>query len=531
MLTPAAGEDTLWSSDESNLSDSDDGTQICLVTEAGKPYFSMCAADNETYVRACGYGERCSHPSVVYSPRIDPTCTKNGKREYRYCNLCGCYFLDEAGLEVIDENDITLLADGALDADDDGTFKFNCAYNKNAAKIELGLSDTDFSDGMLHYALRIALNNKVRNLECYESFFLAEKAKYGWGITLNDDGSVNIKSTFGNEKEENPGNKPLSVYRRTTEGEVSALFFSASDKAYHTEKNTITINEYPIYLYRLTETGTVNANRYRLNNTKTTVNHDAAAEAGVKIDSGASAISGVEGVVQALSRDAVEYYASLAPQGEAVTMKADISITASGYTEADEKTGAGRSISFTISPKINLSTESNLSGTLYDVLDSSFDGSPMTVTLYTAGFEPQQIIHIKQDGTKEYFYQNCSEEVMQNGEKAFTYSNMYVTFDLTEFSEIRLLETPEQDVFSILKYDMKSNIVTVSCVQAGEYTMIFADYEKDVLNRANLIVKKFDAGENDVDIPKDMSLSAGDKIFFWKSMSTAEPLCGASTIE
>ena len=201
--------------------------------------------------------------------------------------------------------------------------------------------------------------------------------------------------------------------------------------------------------------------------------------------------------------------------------------------------GAGASITYTISPKVNVATDSNPTGTAYDIPDTAFDGSPMKVMLYTGGINPQQIVHIKQDGTKEYFYPEGSEKVVQNGEKAFTMSmdsnkNTYVTLTVTEFSDIKLLETPETPEtyeFSISDYDEKMGTVMVSCAEAGEYALIFADYEKDRLNDMKMEVLDFEAGLNPVPLPKELTISSGDKIFLWENMETIKPLCEAYTIK
>lgn len=163
----------------------------------------------------------------------------------------------------------------------------------------------------------------------------------------------------------------------------------------------------------------------------------------------------------------------------------------------------------------------------------------MKVMLYTAGTNPQQIVHIKQDGTKEYFYPEWSEEVTINGEKSFVQSrdkngNMYVTLAVTEFSDIKLLdtpETPETYEFSISDYDEKMCTVVVCCAEAGEYALIFADYEGSALNDMKTEVLNFKAGENTVFLPKELTLSFGDKIFLWKDIKNIQPLCEAYTIK
>ena len=101
---------------------------------------------------------------------------------------------------------------------------------------------------------------------------------------------------------------------------------------------------------------------------------------------------------------------------------------------------------------------------------------------------------------------------------------MYVTFTITEFSEIKLLETPEITEYSISDYDEKSGTIAVSCVASGEYTVIFADYDGNLLNKAETTGQKLSADKNMVSIPDGITLGSGDKIFLW-NMKDLSPLC------
>ena len=581
--------------------DPNENAMICLVTGDGEPYFSMCTAEDSTHIMAYSCGEVCSHANnLVHTERHEPTCTKDGNIEYWYCGVCDRYFSDSKGLKVISDYDIPLLSVGAKDeddndicdlcgkpmpvytkvtksdeivmgnkyilvseigeslytlklpeagknnyydlgnsmtakkitAEDDGKIKFNSAKSAEAIMINLGFACdcTDLDNGSIRYALRTTTKNKVLNLESYGSFTLMELAKYGWRIALNEDGSVKMADVY--DENWNKGNGVLRVYK-LTEDENTSVFFSASESSEYT-KDENNIKQYPVYLYRLTETGTVNGTLYTLNDAKSPVSQS------IEIPSvSAAAISNIAGVSQALTKEAINGFVTQAATEESVRMNVVVGITASASTEADKETGAGASITYTISPKVNIATDSNPDGTSYDIPDTAFDGSPMKVMLYTGGIDPQQIVHIKQDGTKEYFYPEWSEEVMKNGEKSFVQSwdyngNMYVTLTVTEFSDIKLLdtpETPETYEFSISDYDEKMGTVMVSCAEAGEYALIFADYEKDRLNDMKMEVLDFEAGLNPVPLPKELTISSGDKIFLWENMEAIKPLCEAYTIK
>ena len=579
--------------------DPNDNAMICLVTGDGEPYFSMCTAEDSTHIMAYSCGEVCSHANnLVHTERHEPTCTKDGNIEYWYCGVCDRYFSDNKGLKAIEDYDIPLLSVGAKDeddndicdlcgkpmpvytkvtksdeivmgnkyilvseigeslytlklpeagknnyydlgnsmtaknitAEDDGKIKFNSAKSAEAIMINLGFACecTDLDNGSIRYALRTTTGNKVLNLESYGSFTLMELAKYGWRIALNEDGSIKMADVYDENWKD--GNGLLRVYK-LKEGENTSVFFSSSESSAHTKEGEIT--QYPVYLYRLTETGTINGglHTYTLNDAKSPVSQS------ITVPSeSAAAISNISGVSQALTKDAINGFVTKAAAGENVRMNVVVGITASDSTEADKDTGGGASITYTISPKVNVATDSNPTGTEYDIPDTAFDGSPMKVMLYTGGVEPQQIVHIKQDGTKEYFYPEGSEKVVQNGEKAFTMSmdsnkNTYVTLTVTEFSDIKLLETPETSGCAILEYNEKERTVSVSCDTKSDYAIIFADFEKDGLYSTKVLTQTLQAGTVSVDLPKDVFLSYGDKIFLWDNMKNMRPLCEEYTIK
>lgn len=424
------------------------------------------------------------------------------------------------------------MAAARIYAEEDGSFDFNEVSSKKALSVELDFACefSDVEEETIRYALQTPVNNKILNLESYGGFCLAEYAKYGWRIALNEDATVKLADVYDNIWENGDG--LLRVYRLTEPDSISRVFFSASDKSEHITKEGSVITSHPVCLYRLTDSGTVNDTEYTLIDAKSGINKN-----NIALPSeNAVNMSNVTGISAALKKTAIESYVTDAGSSEKIHMNISVNITASDFIAADEKTGTGGKITYSLTPMLNVTTESDPDGTEYEISNDALDGSPITVTLYAGGVETQQIIHIRHDGTKEYFYPEWSEEVMQNGEKAFTQrwdsnGNMYVTFEITEFSEIVLLDTPERDSFSISGYDEKSQTVTVSCTKDGEYILIFADYEKEALNCIQFDFPACKAGTNELPLPKGLSLSAGDKIFLWDNLKTIQPLCGAYTIK
>lgn len=593
------------------LSDNKNGdAQLCLVTDDGEPYFSMCEATDNTHIAAYMYGELCSHPDgLSHTEEVLPTCITDGHREYWYCDVCERFFSDEQGVNSVNETDLPLPAAGAEDADDDGicdlcgkpmpayikvtdnneivmggryilvtemdgslytmktpdadeygyyydlgtempaeritaeedgSVKFNSAAKKKALSMRLDFACecSDLDKGTVRYALRTAASNKAFNLESYGGFCLVDKAKYGWRIALNEDGSAKMSDVYDESIEDwNSGSGKLCAYRVTENDGSTRVILSVSDEADHKTENTATITKHPVYLYRLTEQGTINDVSYRLSDASSTVTQSAEIPA---VSESAAAVSNVSGVSQALTQAAIEEIVTQSELSDSVSMSVDVNITASEYTAPNEETGTGGSITFILNPTVNVTMSDGESEIIYDIPDSALDGSPITVTLYTYGIEPQQIVHIKEDGTREYFYPEDSVEVVQNGEKSFTQawdnnSNMYVTFTITEFSEIQLLETPEVPPvyeFSVSDYDAAAGTVNVSCAAAGEYALIFADYENGALNSAKIMVQSFKAGTvTAVEVPKEISLSPDDKIFLWNDINAIHPLCEAYTVK
>lgn len=613
-LVPIKDSATYWRSEYENdthddyvnyLCDDVNGGFICLVTDGGEPYFSVCNTVDENHIKAYRYGELCSHPGgLKHIPMQEPTCVKDGNIEYWHCDECG-NFSDALGLNRISNEDIPILASGAKDSDDDGicdlcgrtmpiftkvtspdeivmgsqyilvshmgdsryvlkmpeknsygdymdlgkeisavgvtaeddgTIKFNSANRKAAliTKLDFACECSDLDQGNVRYALKTNVDNRVLNLESYGSFCLSDNAKYGWRIALNEDGSAKMSDVYEESIEDwNSGSGRLCLYRHMDKSANFRMFFSSSDKEDHTNENTATISKYPVYLYRLTEIGKIGGtlNTYTLNDVKSPVSQ------GVTLPSSSAAeISNISGMSQAIREDAVSGLIEKAGVTENAHINAVVGITAREYVEADKETGAGASLTYSINPQLIISTDSNPEGVKCDIPDDAFDGSPMKVMLYTGGLNPQQIVHISDDGTKEYFYPEWSKEVTNNGEKSFELSfdgiNMFVTVSLTHFSDIKLLETPEKTYeFSVSDYDEKAGTVKVTCVDDGKYTLVFSDYEKGVLGSVKAKSAELLKGENTVSLPSGISLSSGDKILLWEDLLSIKPLCEGYTVK
>ena len=241
---------------------------------------------------------------------------------------------------------------------------------------------------------------------------------------LNGDGTAKIHSAY----EE-------SDFLRSYAKDES-LLFTFTD---YSGNETYTAAE--VFLYRLTDTGTVGGNTYDMTAVKSETDYTVYNESGAAAEGGTN----ITGVPDALTQGAVNALVEKFVQdasisnGENVQINTSVNVTVQSFT-------AGDSIRFSLTPTAVVSGGG--AERSYDISDADFDGiTPMTVTLYTGGVRPSMIVHEKQDGTYEYFYPEYSEAVMNGGAKPFyelydTAGNMYVMFTVTEFSDVQLLTPP-----------------------------------------------------------------------------------------
>lgn len=83
-----------------------------------------------------------------------------------------------------------------------------------------------------------------------------------------------------------------------------------------------------------------------------------------------------------------------------------------------------------------------------------------------------------------------------------------------------------------IEYDAINHQAIVTAKDAGEYTVIFADYENGRLNDIDCIPVTLSLGENTVSqTDTSISLSKDDKVMIWNNMTEIVPVCTALTIK
>ena len=213
---------------------------------------------------------------------------------------------------------------------------------------------------------------------------------------------------------------------------------------------------------------------------------------------------------------------------------ADISVN--GYTSVTDEKGneIATSITYSVTPHLSVSDADGAEISSYEITDESLNGAELTVNLHTGGIEPQQVIHYKKDGTKEFFYPEYSESAI-NGAKTFEYESDgrgggFVTIRITDFSDIKILAEAEPETDYAIRYDGKT--LAIDCEKGGAYTIVFASYDTGgKMTTVKTLTAELNAGVNsDVKIPEDVALEAGDKIFLWENLKTLRPLCSAYTV-
>lgn len=424
----------------------------------------------------------------------------------------------------------------------DGSFDFNEIENKNAImlKTEFAAEGGDLDAGTPRYGLSSVFDGKRYGLSDGGANFYAyanEPAKYGYRITMNTSGAALIGSVYQSwwSTPETADNGLLRAFDMTY-NEENTKFMSLYAEDYYNGKNGTysgaTMTDYPIYLYRMSDVGTTSSGiTFISNDSNGTVDRSAVEEIlNLTDDANLSNVSGISNAVNQTVVETVIEAAENVSESVSVRICADITATAA-TTETDEKENkTPTSVTYSVMPKITVTSEDGNVLSTSTISDSDLNGVPIMVTLYTGGIYPEQIIHYKNDSTKEYFYSEGSEKA-QNGAKSFEYENGFVTFTITDFSDIKILKTAEQEeIFgNNLSYDGKTLTATVD--KDGSYTVVFAGYEKDGrLSYLTTSVQNFKVGTNTAEIPKDVDISAVNKIFLWKDLTSLQPVCGALDI-
>lgn len=441
-------------------------------------------------------------------------------------------------------SDDTLLPAVPITMSEDGsTFKYKDADDQNVFifTTEFAADCSDLDNGEIRYSLQSTVDGMVSSLaDDGGHFWMGDAyAKYGYRIRLNDDKTVNLQSVY-NEAWADTESGYLRFYS------IDGLHrFSILEKDYYNgigaKYEGASVTETKVYLYRMTENGTV-ANplnseqsiNYTLNDASSTKDFTRlTGDTPSASENAAVDLSTISGMSEALTQEAINetligYVEDWSTQN-IVKLDVDVNISVTDYIEGNEKEGTGSSITFSLTPTMTINDTNTV-----NIDDSSFNGSKlMNVSIYVGTMESKEIIHIKQDGTKEYFYPSGHAKVESGEAQAFfnltSSTGNWVTFSVTEFSDVVVSDT--ESVFSINAYDLKEGLVTVTCAEAGEYTLVFADYEDNKLNNVRLVPQKFNAGVNYVNKPEDIEMYVGDKIFLWENMEAIKPLCEAYTIK
>lgn len=510
---------------EFGLYNHDTSGRIFFVVDGTDLYFDILPSSQKwdaTHIRIERYSVGCQHPNMQHIAAVAPTCKTNGHDEYWYCPDCAAnhheaYFSDAIGLNGSYNPPVTL-SYGAIDNDHDGicddcgknmpvfrkvteeekilvggkyilitqvgdryfaattgtemygeilpakevlpsadgSFTFEGTTSAMMIDLQFAADATIWGDG-IRYGLLTTFDNKPMTFNPYENSFYFEEydrhgSKYGFYVGLETDGTVKILSAYSPDT-------PIRFYSH--EGEQIFTLKDFSSDATYTESN--------ICLYRLTETGTVGTNTYDMTDVKSATNYDKIVADGSDAEKGTT----VTGIADAMTQEAVnkiveKFATENNITGSNITVNVSADITAVDYV-------SGESATFEVTPNATLSADGVTAN--YPISDDSFNGvSSMTITVYTSDVNAAEVIHEKEDGTKECFYQAWSEEVQNGGEEAFYQSydgdgNQYVTFDVTEFSKIRILKTPL--VTYTVSFDANGGEGTMEPVAdvSGSYTL------------------------------------------------------------
>ena len=442
------------------------------------------------YIKSNVFSKSCQHPNMQYVPELLAKCKQNGHGAYWFCPDCNnngysSYFSDEYGLNGSYNPPITL-SYGAVDADHDGvcddcgknmpvfkkvtedsqivaggkyllvtkvgdkyyaaatgteqdgnqlpaveitpstdgTFSFEGTTAAMTIELQFAHGVTEWGNG-IRYGFITKFNGSLSLFTPMGGgYFLFDEydirgAKYGYYVGLNESKAAEIHSAYDE-------NDLMRSY--TYNGDQ---LFTAVD---HSEDASYEASD--VYLYRLTDTGTVGANKYEMTAVKSETDYSKC-----EVATAAAGRTNVTGVTDAMTQAAVDNIVSdfvtscSISEGEQINIDASVNVAVADYS-------AESGITFSLMPVVIVTANGNTD--THAISDSAFDGiTPMTVTLYTGGIAPLQIIHEKHDGTLEIFYPKDSKEA-QTGEKIFytlydNSGNMYVMFTVTEFSYVKLL--------------------------------------------------------------------------------------------
>lgn len=427
----------------------------------------------------------------------------------------------------------------------DNTFSFSSLADAGVMMLtpEFAAENGNLDAGLPRYGLnsviggiRYGLMEGGAGFDMYPN----DPAKYGYRLALDENGAVKLASVYSEYwGEEKVGNGLLLAFDMNYNGESTKFFTFHTESDYNGEKANYegaTITEYPVYLYRMVYVDSIGGKTYTTNDDNANFTADGnLRDFYAETNAG---LSNVSGISNSVSRETLQNAVAEAQTDDNelfVSTYAHITATSREH-EDDGKTDKTTSLGFSITPYINIT---DLSGNSFDkeLANSDLCDAPITVTLCVGDLYPEQIIHYKKDGTKEYFYPEYSEQA-ENGAKTFTREsdndgNTYITFTITDFSDFKILASAEDEnsYENKISYDYKT--LNITCAKAGEYTLVFANYDKiGKMTDIKTLTRKFTQGENVIDaLPDGVSLKSGSKILLWESFGTLKPLCSSFTVE
>lgn len=473
-----------------------------------------------------------------YTLEAPPVDGKTGERQYR--NVMGV-------AEII--------------PDANGKFAFNALYAADAImlKTEFAAECGPLDAGKPRYGLSTIFENTRYGLmgdyNVY-NMYPNEPAKYGYRIALEPDKSVRIASVYnecwnvgsdgesggkGEKGEKGEYVLPYGILRTfdMNYNDENTKFMTMQTESYYNGEKQIysgaQMTQYPIYLYKMTVSGTVGGKSYTVSDGQNNVNLSNLP--GTLSNYQGLGLSNVSGLTNAVNIAFItDTVANAQTDAASLDTRAYADISVNGYTTATDEKGneIASSITYSVTPHLSVTDADGAEISSCEITDESLNGAELKVSLHTVGIEPRQVIHYKKDGKKEIFYPEYSEPAI-NGAKTFEYESDgrgggFVTIRITDFSDIKILSVAEPETDYAIRYDGKT--LAIDCKTGGAYTIVFASYDTSgKMTIVKTLTTEFNAGVNsDVKIPEDVTLKAGDKIFLWENLKTLRPLCKAYTL-
>lgn len=367
------------------------------------------------------------------------------------------------------------------------------------------------------------------------------RSKYGYHMSLESDGTARIGSVYnswwsaaGTEEE-----GMFRLYKGTKNG-VTKEFMSLASKTSlvdYASYDEASLKTYGVSLYKLTNVGTASGINYTLTDKVGSIDFE-----NVSADFGeveGVQLSGVGGITNALNDSYIEQVLA----NDSIT-ETNVNAKTYAHISANEcETGTNewnqtvvKSVKFTVTPHISIYDADNNVLLSEEISDSNFKGDEMEVTLCVGSMSPKQIIHYKEDGTKEYFYSSESEEEIKPNVNTFDIARdnsgtAFVSFKVSEFSDVEVLYEPKaEDKPNAIEYDGTKLNITVD--RAGTYSLIFANYIDNVLSGVTESQVTLVKGLNEnVAIPEGVTLASGSGIYLWENLASMKPLCKAVKVD